>query len=146
MLVHTIERATHPSPTCISPLSITGETFVVSYSDASILIFDTRTGEEIIGMASGETYDGTPATSVNSVVATSVGLEGTMSMDSGRGVSEDESAVHGATGSSGGGGVEGVVISGHEDQFIRFFDANSGKWSFCYEASFLAQLFHPQHT
>ena len=59
-------------------------------------------------MASGETYNGTPATSVNSVVATSVGLEGAMSMDSGRGVSEDESVVHGATGSSGGGGVEGV--------------------------------------
>lgn len=130
MLVHTIERATHPSPTCISPLSITGGTFVVSYSDASILIFDTRTGEEIIGMASGETYNGTPATSVNSVVATSVGLEGTMSMDSGRGVSEDESVVHGATGSSGGGGVEGVVISGHEDQFIRFFDANSGQCTY----------------
>jgi len=130
MLVHTIERATHPSPTCISPLSITGETFVVSYSDASILIFDARTGEEIIGMASGETYNGTPATSVNSVVATSVGLEGTMSMDSGRGVSEDDSVVHGATGSSGGGGVEGVVISGHEDQFIRFFDANSGQCTY----------------
>jgi striatin 1/3/4 len=28
-----------------------------------------------------------------------------------------------------GSGVEGVIISGHEDQFIRFFDANSGELS-----------------
>ncbi|KAF2181777.1 WD40 repeat-like protein [Zopfia rhizophila CBS 207.26] len=130
MLVHTIERATHPSPTCISPLSISGENFVVSFSDASILIFDTRTGEEIIGMASSETYDGTPATAVTSVVATSVGAEGTMSIDSGRGVSEEEGVVHGPTGSSSAGGVEGVVISGHEDQFIRFYDANSGQCTY----------------
>ncbi|KAF2811470.1 striatin Pro11 [Mytilinidion resinicola] len=130
MLVHTIERATYASPTCISPLSLTGETFVVSYNDCSILIFDTRTGEEIIGMASSETYDGTPSTGVNAVVATSVGLDGTMSLDSGRGASEDESVIHGATGSTGGGGVEGVVITGHEDQFIRFFDANSGQCTY----------------
>lgn len=128
MLIHTIERATHPSPTCISPLSISGENFVVSFSDASILIFDTRTGEEIIGMASGETYDGTPATGITSVVATSQGAEGTMLIDSGRGISEDEGVVHAPTGSSGGGGVEGQVISGHEDQFIRFYDANSGMY------------------
>jgi striatin 1/3/4 len=127
MLVHTIERATYASPTCISPLSLTGETFVVSYNDCSILIFDTRTGEEIIGMASSETYDGTPTTGVNTVVATSAGLDGTMALDSGRGLTEDEGVIHGATGSTGGGGVEGVVITGHEDQFIRFFDANSGK-------------------
>ncbi|OCK82830.1 WD40 repeat-like protein [Lepidopterella palustris CBS 459.81] len=130
MLIHTIDRPTHASPTCISPLSMTGEAFIVSYTDAAILIFDTRTGEEIIGMASGETYKGTPATGVNSVVVTSVGLEGTMSVDSGRGVSEDESIVHGATGSSSGGGVEGVVISGHEDRFIRLFDANSGQCTY----------------
>jgi len=127
-LLHRIERSDHPAPTCISPLSITGGTFVVSYTDASVLIFDTRTGEEVVGMASLETYDGTPATGVNSVVATTVGLDGTLSLDSGRGVSEDESVVHGATGSSG--GVEGVVISGHEDRYIRFFDANSGEYPF----------------
>lgn len=125
-LVHTIARPGLPSPTSICPLSTSGETFVVGYNDASVIIFDTRTGEEIIGMASTETYDGTPKTGVNAIVATSVGLEGTMSMDSGRGISEDESVVHGATGSTADGGVEGVVISGHEDQFIRFFDANSG--------------------
>lgn len=126
-LVRTIERATHPSPTCISPRSPTGENFVVSFSDASILIYDTRTGEEIISMLSGETYDSTPATGVNSVVATSGGTEGTMSIDSGRGMSEEEGVVHGPTGSSSAGGVEGLIISGHEDQFIRFYDANSGK-------------------
>jgi striatin 1/3/4 len=127
MLVHTIERATHPSPTCISPLSLNGDNFVVSFSDASILVYDTRTGEEVIGMASGETYDGTPATGINSVVATAVGMEGTMSLDSGRGVSEEEGVMHTPTGSSSAGGVEGTVISGHEDQIIRFYDANSGK-------------------
>ncbi len=126
-LLHRIERADHPAPTCISPLSMTGHAFVVSYNDASVLIFDTRTGEEVVGMASLETYDGTPATGVNAVVATTVGLDGTLSLDSGRGLSEDEGIVHGATGSSG--GVEGVVISGHEDGYIRFFDANSGKYN-----------------
>ena len=123
-LVHRIERIDHPSPTCISPLSMSGDTFVVSYTDASVLIFDTQTGEEVVGMASLETYDGTPNTAVNSVVATTVGLDGTLSFDAGRGISEDESAVHGATGSSS--GVEGMVLSGHEDRYIRFFDANSG--------------------
>lgn len=127
MLVHTIERATHTSPTCISPRSPTGENFVVSFADSSILIYDTRTGEEIIGMASGETYDGTPATGVNSVVATSIGAEGMMALDSGRGLSDEEGVVHGPTGSSSAGGLEGLIISGHEDQFIRFYDANSGK-------------------
>lgn len=126
MLVHTIERATHPSPTCISPLSPNGENFVVSFTDASILVYDTRTGEELIGMASAETYDGTPATGITSVVTTSQSLEGAPSQDVGRG-SDEEGAVHGPTGSGNTGGVEGVIISGHEDQLIRFYDANSGK-------------------
>ncbi|KAF2263934.1 striatin Pro11 [Lojkania enalia] len=130
MLVHTIERITHPSPTCISPLSLTGENFVVSFSDASILVYDTRTGEEIIGMASNETYDNTPATGINSVVATFQGAEGSMSLESGRGLAEEEGAMHGPTGSSSAGGVEGVIISGHEDQFIRFYDANSGQCTY----------------
>ena len=126
-LVHRIERLDHPSPTCISPLSMSGDTFVVSYTDASVLIYDTRTAEEVVGMASLETYDGTPNTGVNAVAATTVGLDGTLSFDSGRGISEDESIVHGATGSSS--GIEGMVLSGHEDRYIRFFDANSGKLS-----------------
>lgn len=129
MLVHTIQRSTYASPTCISPRAPTGENFVVSFNDSSILIYDTRTGEEIGGMASNETYDGTPATGVNSVVATSLGPEGTTSLDAGRGVSEEEGVVHGPTGSSIAGGVEGLIISGHEDQFIRFYDANSGEWT-----------------
>lgn len=124
-LVHRIERTDRPSPTCICPLSLSGDTFAVSFVDASVLIYSTRTGEEIIGMASLETYDGTPGTSVNAVAATTVGLDGTLSFDPSRSVSEDEGAVHGATGSSS--GVEGMVLSGHEDRYIRFFDANSGK-------------------
>ncbi|KAL8637999.1 MAG: hypothetical protein Q9228_004802 [Teloschistes exilis] len=127
-LVHRIERADHPSPTCISPLSANGDTFVVSFADASVLVYGTRTGEELVGMASLETYDGTPATGVNAVAATTVGLEGTMSIDSGRGVPEDEALVHGPTGSSS--GVEGMVLSGHEDRYIRFFDANSGQCTY----------------
>ena len=102
-----------------------GDTFVVSFSDASVLMYGTRTGEEIVGMASLETYDGTPGTGVNAVAATTVGTDGTLSFDAGRSESEDENMVHGATGS--GSGVEGMILSGHEDRYIRFFDANSGK-------------------
>ncbi|KAF2028502.1 WD40 repeat-like protein [Setomelanomma holmii] len=127
MLVHTIERQAHPSPTYISPLALNGENFVVSFSDASILVYDTRTGEELIGMASNETYDGTPATGITSVVATSQSIEGPT--EAGRGSSEEE-GIHGPTGSSNGGGLEGVIISGHEDQYIRFFDANSGQCTY----------------
>ena len=126
MLIHTIERDTHPSPTCISPLSPTGENFVVSFSDASILVYDTRTGEELIGMASNESYDGTPATGITSVVTSSQYLE-SASQEAGRGGS-DEEGIHGPTGSANG-GLEGVIISGHEDHLIRFFDANSGMFS-----------------
>jgi striatin 1/3/4 len=129
-LVHTIERFGLPSPTCIAPLSPNGENFVVAFTDAKVLIFDTRMGEEVIGMASDETYDGTPKTGINAIVATSVGLsEGGEAVERGGGGGDDGSGsgvVHGATGSSERGGVEGVVVSGHEDQFIRFFDANSG--------------------
>lgn len=125
-LVHHIVRSESPSPTCISPLALDGVNFVVSYSDASILVYDTRTGEEIVGMASLETYDGTPSTGVNSVVATTVGFDGSAHLDPNRTMAEEE-VVHGATGSS---SVEGVIISGYEDRYIRFFDANSGEYPF----------------
>lgn len=119
-LVHRIERVDHPSPTCIAPLSLSGDNFVVSYSDASVMIYDTRNAEEIVGMASQETYDGTPKTSVNAIAATTTSLEGS---DQGR--SNDDEANHNPTGSIS--GLEGMVLSGHEDRYIRFFDANSGK-------------------
>ena len=128
-LVHSIERAgsddKKASPTCICPLSPSGETFVVSYTDSSVLIFDTMSGEELIGMASNETYKGTMDTSINTVVATSLGLEGagTSVLDAARGLEAEEVGA-GATGSRE--GVEGVIISGHEDRYVRFFDANSG--------------------
>ena len=121
-LVHRIERLDHPSPTCICPLSAVGDSFVVSFNDSSVIIYDTRTAEEIVGMASLETYDGTPASGVNAVAATTAGLE---SGDPVRNPSSEEDHVHGATGSSR--GIEGMVLSGHEDRYIRFFDANSGK-------------------
>lgn len=130
-LIHSIERPSvegsdiKASPTSICPLSPSGESFVVSYTDSSVIVYDTRTGEELIGMASNETYDGTLGTSINSVVATSLGLEGAgpNAIDAGRGMEAEEVGA-GATGSRE--GVEGVVISGHEDRFVRFFDANSG--------------------
>jgi striatin 1/3/4 len=75
-------------------------------------------------MASLETYDGTPSTGVNSVVTTTIGFDGTASLDPNRTMGEEE-VVHGATGSS---SIEGVIISGYEDRYIRFFDANSGEY------------------
>ncbi|CBF73824.1 hypothetical protein AN8071.2 [Aspergillus nidulans FGSC A4] len=126
IIIWAIVRTESPSPTCISPLSLAGINFVVSYTDASILVYDTRTGEEIVGMASLETYDGTRSTGVNSVVATTVGFDGSAGLDPSRTLA-DEEVVHGATGSS---GVEGVVISGYEDRYIRFFDANSGQCTY----------------
>ncbi|KAL4914651.1 WD40-repeat-containing domain protein [Aspergillus aurantiobrunneus] len=125
-MVRQIVRTDSPSPTCISPLSLAGINFVVSYADASILVYDVRTGEEIAGMASLETYDGTRSTGVNSVVATTVGFDGSAGLDPSRTLA-DEEVVHGATGSS---AVEGVVISGYEDRYIRFFDANSGQCTY----------------
>lgn len=123
-LIHNIVHKDSPSPTCISPLSLAGVNFVVSFSDASVIVYDTRTGEEIAGMASLETYDGTPSTGVNSVVATTVGFDGSAGLDPSR-IPAEEEVVHGATGSS---AVEGVIICGYEDRYIRFFDANSGMY------------------
>jgi striatin 1/3/4 len=78
-------------------------------------------------MDSLETYDQTNKTSVNAVVATTMGLDQASQHHAGNMGEEDASA--GATGggrSNAGSGVEGTIISGHEDRFIRFFDANSG--------------------
>ncbi|KAI1769783.1 WD40 repeat-like protein [Hypoxylon cercidicola] len=128
ILIHDIRRSngSQASPTCITPLSASGETFVVSYSDAAIIVFDTRTGEEIGSMASLETYDNTISTSVNAIVATTAGLD----QSSGPGLGDEDTS--GPTGGSGtaGSGIEGVIISGHEDRFIRFFDANSGQCTY----------------
>lgn len=132
-LIHTIQRLnSDASPTCITPLSSSGDNFVVAYSDAAVLVYDTRTGEELVSMASQETYDGTINTGINAVVATTLGLDGSLSSDSRRAITEEESVntVHGATGSSSSGGLEGVIISGHEDRFIRFYDANSGQCTY----------------
>lgn len=122
-LIHTLKRSnSDASPTSITPLSASGDTFVVAYSDAATIVYDTRTGEEVVAMASLETYDGTSKSGVNAIVATTSGLDGSLSFDSSRSLAEDESVVHGATGST----VDGIIITGHEDRFIRFFDANSG--------------------
>jgi len=134
-LVHNISRSdgSTASPTSIAPLGTSGESFVVSYSDSAIIVYDTRTGEQIGYMDSMETYDGSINTSVNAVVATTVGLD-QGHQHHGGGMSEDEnSAGGGPTGggrSMAGSGVEGTIISGHEDRFVRFFDANSGQCTY----------------
>ena len=126
-LIHSISREnSDASPTCITPLSSSGDAFVVAYADAAVLVYDTRTGDQVASMASLETYNGEASTGVNAIVAPTSGLDGSLT-DSSRGVHEDENVVGGATGSQG--GVEGIIISGHEDQFIRFYDANSGMFS-----------------
>ncbi|KAK6534364.1 hypothetical protein TWF281_005687 [Arthrobotrys megalospora] len=124
-LVTTIIREGGASPTAITPLSPTGETFIVAWNDASILIYDSHTGEELVGMSSLESYDGTPATGVNTVVATTLGLS---DVDPKEGV-EEEAVGGGATG-GGRDGVTGVVIAGTEDRFVRFYDANSGQCTY----------------
>lgn len=145
-LIHSISRENSTaSPTCITPLSASGDAFVVSYSDAAVLVYDTRTGEEVAAMASLETYDHTPTTGVNAIVASTNGLDGSLSFDSGRSMSEEDGAIGGATGSSG--GIEGTIISGHEDRFIRFYDANSGKSSSTHVSlDLIAKLFTGQCT
>lgn len=111
------------SPTCITPMSSSGETFIVSYNDAAVIVYDAASGDKIVSMMSDETYDGTPATGVNSVVAS------TISLDSGaENGKEGEKLQAGATGPRG--GVAGIVITGHEDRYVRIFDANSGKFTY----------------
>ena len=131
-LVHVISRSdgSKASPTCIAPLSTSGETFVVSYTDAAVIVYDTRTGEQVGNMDSLETSDGSNKTSVNAVVATTVGLD-QGSPHHGSNMGEEEAG--GPTGgrSMAGSGVEGTIITGHEDRFVRFFDANSGKLLCC---------------
>ncbi|KAF3911991.1 Striatin-3 [Arthrobotrys entomopaga] len=124
-LVTTIRRDTGASPTAITPLAPTGETFIVSYNDASIIIYNSQTGEELVTMSSLESYDGTPATGVNTVVATTLGLS---DVDPKEGV-EEEAVGGGATG-GGRDGVTGVVIAGTEDRYVRFYDANSGQCTY----------------
>ncbi|PFH62495.1 hypothetical protein XA68_13397 [Ophiocordyceps unilateralis] len=131
-LVHVISRSdgSEASPTCIAPLGGSGETFVVSYSDAAVIVYDTRTGEQVGQMDSMETYDGTMATSVNAVAATTSGLDQGGQHHGSNGMGADEAG--GPTGgrSMAGSGVEGTIISGHEDRFVRFFDANSGQCTY----------------
>ncbi|KAH7039834.1 WD40-repeat-containing domain protein [Microdochium trichocladiopsis] len=127
-LVHDLRRAdgSTASPTSITPLASNGEKFVVSYSDAAIIVFDTKSGDEVGSMASRETYDGTLATSVNAVQATITSLDSNSTAGMGE---EDAGGPTGGTGKSGS-GVEGVIISGHEDRFISLFDANSGQCTY----------------
>ncbi|PNY23822.1 Striatin Pro11 [Tolypocladium capitatum] len=133
-LVHVIPRSdgSKASPTCITPLGGSGETFVVSYSDAAVIVYDARSGERIGQMDSMETYDGSMKTGVNGVVATTIGLDQRGPHHGNSMGGEEEAGAGGPTGgrSMAGSGVEGTIISGHEDRFVRFFDANSGQCTY----------------
>ncbi|KAG5978517.1 hypothetical protein E4U55_006133 [Claviceps digitariae] len=133
-LVHVIPRAdgSNASPTCITSLGTSGQSFVVSYSDAAVIVYDTKTGEQVGSMDSMETYDGSAKTGVNAIVATTTGLDqGGPHHGSSLG-SEDENTLGGPTGgrSMASSGVEGTIISGHEDRYVKFFDANSGQCTY----------------
>ncbi|GJN84545.1 hypothetical protein PLIIFM63780_008102 [Purpureocillium lilacinum] len=133
-LVHVISRSdgSQASPTCITPLGSSGETFVVAYADAAVVVYDTRSGEQVGQMDSMETSDGSMKTGVNAVVATTIGLDQGSPHHPNTIGGEDEAGAGGPTGgrSMAGSGVEGTIISGHEDRFIRFFDANSGQCTY----------------
>lgn len=134
-LVHVISRAdgSKASPTCIVSLGASGETFVVSYSDAAVIVYDTKTGEQVGFMDSMETYDGSIKTGVNAIVATTTGLDQGSQQHHGNSIGgEDENASGGPTGgrSLASSGVEGTIISGHEDRYVKFFDANSGQCTY----------------
>ncbi|ODA78075.1 hypothetical protein RJ55_06678 [Drechmeria coniospora] len=133
-LVHVITRSdgSAASPTCIAPLGSSGETFVVSYADAAVVVYDARTGEQVGQMDSMETSDGSMKTAVNGVVATTTGLDHGSGHHAHSIGGEDEAGAGGPTGgrSMAGSGVEGTIITGHEDRFVRFFDANSGQCTY----------------
>lgn len=80
-------------PTSIDFLSSDPNLLVASYSAAKTVIFDIETGKAILNLDSGTTYDGTPNTQINKVVA-----HPTLP----------------------------VVVTGHEDKYIRFYDTTSG--------------------
>ena len=103
---------------------MSGDTFVVSFADASVLIYCTRTGKELIGMASLETHNGTLSAAVNAVAATTEGLDGTLRFDASRSVFGDKSVTFGATCSDS--RLMGMVLSGYDDGYVRCFDAKSG--------------------
>ncbi|KAG6029467.1 hypothetical protein E4U19_000950 [Claviceps sp. Clav32 group G5] len=133
-LVHIINRpdGSQASPTCITSLGSSGRKFVVSYSDAAVIVYDTKTGEQVGAMDSMETYDGSMKTGVNAIVATTTGLDrGSPHHRSILG-NEDETSSSGPTGgqSMTSSGVEGTIISGHEDRYVKFFDANSGQCTY----------------
>lgn len=114
-MVHRIERPELPSPTCISPVSMSGDTFVVSFADASVLIYCTRTSKELMGMASLEAQNGTSSGAVNAVTATTIGLDGTFRFDASRSVFGDKNVSFGATCSNS--RLKGMVLSGYYDGY-----------------------------
>ncbi|RKF62192.1 Striatin Pro11 [Erysiphe neolycopersici] len=129
-LIHSLSRINNlASPTCITTLSFSETAFVASYMDAAVIVYDTKSGDEIAAMASLEAYDNTPTSGVNTIVASSSRSNGSPTYNINCTLSEDESVVNGSTGRSRS-DLEGIIISGHEDRYIRFYDANSGQCTY----------------
>jgi striatin 1/3/4 len=80
-------------PTSVDFLSTDPNLLVVSYSAAKTVIYDIETAKPVINLDSGTTYDGTPNTQINKVLA-----HPTLP----------------------------IVVTGHEDKYIRFYDTVSG--------------------
>ncbi|KAJ3065847.1 hypothetical protein HDU98_010801, partial [Podochytrium sp. JEL0797] len=80
------------NPTCLE--WVEGGKVVVGYQNSGVRVWDVERGVGVLGMESGQSYDGTIATQINKIV-----LHPTLSL----------------------------LISAHEDRYIRLFDINSGK-------------------
>ncbi|KDN38707.1 WD40 repeat-like protein [Tilletiaria anomala UBC 951] len=58
-----------PVPTSISPCPANLRVCAVAYSNSVVKLFDIESGQQVLQMHSDATYDGTPATQINKVVA-----------------------------------------------------------------------------
>lgn len=104
-------------PTCVSALSPAGMNFAVSFDDASIRVYDTKTGEEVKQMGDAEGYDGTHETSLNAIVAKMAAGSEENSSTSGTGQVNEDGVIG-----------NGVIIGGYEDKYIRFFNSSDGEF------------------
>lgn len=73
----------------------------------------------MIGMASLETYNGTPSTVANAVAATTIGLDSTLSLTPAEAFLGTRALQNGATCSST--RFKSMVLGGYDDGYIRVF-------------------------
>jgi striatin 1/3/4 len=82
------------SATAVEGLKTDLKTVAVAYRDSIVKLFDVETGKEVNRLKTDLSYDGTPATQINSIVS-----HPTMSL----------------------------LVTAHEDKFIRIFDTSNGQ-------------------